>query len=144
MSDQDFLNCESLLYSGHYKEAFNCFTSLLQVGDISDKEASDIYNYLGILITIEPSLSKEEDESGLSFYLQAVRLNGKNTDAWLNIAGSFGNIQPVDHNNVEAFLNAMAYLLNVLDELSESQKETVNSRLDKYKGLFSSKLESMR
>lgn len=87
-----FLNCESLLYNGHYKEAFNCFTNLLQTEGLSDKEVSSIHNYLGTLITIEPSLSNEEDESGLGFYLQAIHFNRKNTGAWLNIAGSFGCI----------------------------------------------------
>lgn len=128
-----FLNCESLLYNGHYKEAFNFFTNLLQTDGLSDKEVSSIHNYLGTLITIEPSLSNEEDESGLSFYLRAIDLNKKNTEAWLNIAGSFGDLQPDDHNNIEVFLNAMEYLLSIFDELSENQKETVNSRLDKYK-----------
>lgn len=133
MGDQDFLNCESLLYSGDYKEAFNCFTNLLQTEGLSDKEVSSIYNYLGTLITIEPSLSNEENESRLGFYLQAIHFNRKNTEAWLNIAGSFGSMQSADHNNVGAFLNAMTYLLSIFNELNENQKETVNSRLDKYK-----------
>lgn len=72
MNSSDFTNCESLVYRWQYKEAFSCFTNLLQMKNVSNQIASNIYNYLGVLVTIAPSLSKDEDESGLNFYLQAI------------------------------------------------------------------------
>jgi hypothetical protein len=132
-----FLNGDGLINNGLYKDAFSHFSKALHENttqSLSKEDMSDIYNYLGVLVLFDPSLSSI-DECGISFYIKSLECNPDNISARLNIITNYGAPSPPNHNNKSAFQESMNYFMTKLSSCDDHIKDIVMGKINLYEKL---------
>lgn len=132
MMNCSFEKGEELYYNGNYKESFEVFKAILNDSKITLIKKSDVFNMLGVLLSIEPSLSiNNEFKESLSYFKKAIELNPNNLGALLNIVEGFGKSFD-QHENIKLFKLVYDKLTELSNELSNSDKKMIELKYRLY------------
>lgn len=123
-------DASELIATGAYDEAFALLNVVVRNPNYTDDMKAEAYHLLGTLTQIDPAFG-EGDECGLSYYLRALQLNPRHLWAAYGVVSTFGPQIP-DHQDTNAFKNAMSAVSLRLDELDVRARDIVADRYRTY------------